>query len=101
MMPKIYFSADLDDYCYIVEGDQNLYRGVNITLTCHANGYPAPLYSWHLQGHQVATSSRIRIQENQLDIFNATMNDSGEYLCVAYNPIGNVSRKVTVTVRGW
>ncbi|CAB4035380.1 neural cell adhesion molecule L1 isoform X1, partial [Paramuricea clavata] len=88
---------DLDG-CYIT-GDQKIYEGQNISLTCDANGYPYPTFTWYLQGQQLRTSSRIRIQGSQLNIFNATSYDDGEYKCVASNQAGQVSHGVDVAVR--
>ena len=92
------FSLDLED-CY-VEGNQEIYRGQNISLTCHGNGHPYPLLTWSLHGEQLKTNSRIRTQGNKLDIFNATINDGGQYKCVVYNEVGNVSCGVVVKVIG-
>ena len=83
-----------------MNGDQEIYRGQNISLSCHGNGHPQPIFTWHLHGQQLEKSSRIRIKENQLDIFNATINDGGEYICAANNQAGNVSCAVVVTVEG-
>jgi hypothetical protein len=53
-----------------------------------------------LGGQQLKTNSWIRIQGNQLNIFNATLNDGGEYKCGASNQIGKVWDGVNVTVKG-
>jgi hypothetical protein len=96
----IYFIIyiDLDD-CYVT-GDQEIYRGQHISLTCHGNGVPYPTFIWYLGGQQLKTNSRIRIQGNQLNIFNATLNDGGQYKCGAFNQIGKVWDGVNVTVKG-
>ncbi|CAB4018374.1 hemicentin-1, partial [Paramuricea clavata] len=87
----------LDD-CYVT-GGQEIYRGQNISLTCHGNGVPYPTFRWYLGGQQLKTNSRIRIQGNQLNIFNATLNDDGKYKCGAFNQIGKVWDGVNVTVK--
>ncbi len=94
----IYFTPDLGDF--YVNGDQKIYRGQNISLTCHGNGNPQPIFTWYIHGQQLETNSRKRIQENQLDVFNATITDGGEYICAAYNQVGNISRGIVVTVKG-
>ncbi len=83
-----------------MNGDQEIYRGQNISLTCHGNGNPQPIFTWYIHEQQLKTNSRITIQENQLDIFNATINDGGEYICAAYNQVDNVSHAVVVRVEG-
>ena len=94
----IYFTSDLSNSS--VTGDQDIYRGENISLTCHANGHPHPQFTWYFQGQQLRTNSRIRIRGNKVDIFNATINDDGEYICTASSLAGHVSKGHAVTVRG-
>ncbi len=89
---------DLDD-CYVT-GDQHIYEGQNISLTCHGNGDPYPIFTWYLDGQQLNISYRIRIQRNLLNILNATTNDRGKYVCVVSNQAGQVSHGIDVTVRG-
>ena len=88
------------DDIYISSGDQDIFRGENISLTCHGNGHPYPLFTWFLHGEKLKMKSRIRLQGNQLNIFNATMSDSGEYRCAANSPAGNGSHEIVVTVTG-
>ena len=92
------FSSDLDG-CYVT-GKKDIYRGENITLTCHGNGHPYPQFTWYFQGQQLKTNSRVRIQEHTLDIFNATMNFDGWYTCVPFNEVRNVSCGIVVKVEG-
>ena len=90
--------SDLDD-CYVT-GEQHVYEGQNISLTCNGSGNPYPTFAWNLDGHQLKMSSRITLQGNQLNVFNATTNDGGKYACVAFNRVGQVSHAVDVTIEG-
>ena len=95
----VYFTnLDLDNSN--ITGDWSVYEGQSVSLICHGNGNPRPEYTWHLNGEQLKTNSRITMPENQLNIFNATTSESGEYKCVAANRIGKVVNTVEVTVRG-
>ena len=92
------FASDLEQ-CY-VQGNQEIYRGQNISLTCHGDGYPYPQFKWYVQGGQLMMSSQIEIQGNKLDIFNATMDHGGKYKCVVYNEVGSVTCGDVVNVTG-
>ncbi len=90
----------LDVYGYNVTGVLNIYEGQNLSLTCHGNGNPYPVFTWYLDGQQLKISYRIKIQQNQLNILNATTSNGGKYACVVSNQAGQVSHGVDVTVRG-
>ena len=53
-------------------------EGMDITLTCSANGNPPPLFSWFLNGKNLGNSPVLKI-------FNATSSNSGSYICQAAN----------------
>ena len=91
-------NLDLDDSN--VTGDRNIYEGQNISLICHGNGNPFPQYTWYFNSQQLKINSRITIQANRFDVFNATTSEAGEYKCVASNRIGKVERRIHVIVIG-
>ncbi|KAL9951090.1 hypothetical protein ACROYT_G043686 [Oculina patagonica] len=68
-------------------------EGVNMTLSCIADGNPVPTKSWTRNGFPMNTlgNSRIRFSadKKQLTITNVNRTDSGEYRCVANNSLGN------------
>ena len=94
----VFFPLDLENCT--VSGNQVIYRGQNISLTCHGNGHPYPLFTWFFQGEKLISNSRIRLKGNQLHIFNATINDGWEFRCVAFNQYHNVSCGQHITVIG-
>ncbi|CAG2206803.1 unnamed protein product [Mytilus edulis] len=58
----------------------------NITLTCKANGNPEPSYKWFKEN-----SNRIILSTNDLYIIEDVIrNNSGVYICQAYNTIDNI-----------
>lgn len=91
-------NLDLDDSN--ITGDQDIYEGQNISLICHGSGNPYPKYSWYLNSQQLEINPRTTIKRNQLNIFNATTGEGGEYKCVASSRIGRVERRIYVIVRG-
>ena len=95
---NLFIILDLND-CHVT-GDQNPYRGENISLNCRGDGNPYPAITWHFNGQPLKQNSRVLLQENQLNIFNATMYDNGKYTCVAYNHAGSVGHSVFVVIKG-
>nr|XP_055065809.1 carcinoembryonic antigen-related cell adhesion molecule 1 [Misgurnus anguillicaudatus] len=67
--------------------------GSNVTFSCSAISQPASQYSWFFSGTNVGTASVLVIR-------SLTMNNQGQYTCVAYNNItmSNSSASVGLTV---
>lgn len=84
------FSSAAPSYIRITPSQVVIEEGNSYTLTCEADGDPAPLYAWYYKD--------IKIHEgNVLIISNAvySLND-GLHTCKASNKVG--SRQVTVDV---
>ena len=89
------FSTPLEDCSYFV--------GDNVTLQIKVEGTPIPEVTWFKGAQQVRKSARIltRKDSNQvrtLIIRDASINDSGEYKCVATNQHGSVFSKAKMQV---
>ncbi|KAL9964639.1 hypothetical protein ACROYT_G028311 [Oculina patagonica] len=69
--------------------------GQSRTLTCNADGFPPPSYSWKFNGKLNG------IKQNTLTLTNADVNDAGNYTCVAKNGFGSeeFTRVVNVIYR--
>ncbi|XP_078351543.1 fibroblast growth factor receptor 3-like isoform X2 [Oculina patagonica] len=67
----------------------------SITLTCDADGFPKPSYSWKFNGKLNG------IRQNTVTVTNVDVNDAGNYTCVAKNDFGNkeTTRVVNVEYR--
>ena len=64
--------------------------GNNLQINSQAKGLPAPNITWTKQG---------RIVGNDTLVLNGvTLNDSGVYLCRAYNRVGEDHKEIVVTV---
>ncbi|CAL1295376.1 unnamed protein product, partial [Larinioides sclopetarius] len=67
-------------------------RGDLIALPCVAHGYPLPSYRWFVQENgqlrPIVSSHRISQLEGTLVIQQATVADSGHYVCLANNSLG-------------
>ena len=63
----------------------------NVTLTCNATGNPEPQFSWYKVENTVKRNNRINVsaENSHLTITDVNREDSGGYLCVAHNKVGN------------
>ena len=63
----------------------------NVTLTCNATGNPEPQFSWFKVENTVKSNNRINMsaKTSHLTITDVNRHDSGGYLCVAHNEVGN------------
>ena len=70
----------------------------NVTLTCNATGNPEPQFSWFKDKDLVKSTNRIYLSANNslLTMTDVNRNDSGGYLCVARNEVGNDTSKIVV-----
>ncbi|XP_063600047.1 hemicentin-1-like [Penaeus indicus] len=60
-----------------------------VTLTCVAEGDPAPATTWTKEGHSVHSSDRVHLMDNgSLVIDSSQASDAGEYKCVVSNDAG-------------
>ena len=54
-----------------------------IILTCQADGFPTPSFSWKFNGNVLNG-----VVQNTLALTNAEVKDAGNYTCVATNDFG-------------
>ena len=64
----------------------------SITLTCQADGFPIPSYSWKFNGRLNG------VRQNTFTLTNAHVNDAGNYICVATNDFGSKEATRVVNV---
>ncbi|XP_067452563.1 hemicentin-1 isoform X1 [Thunnus thynnus] len=79
--------------------------GSNVTLPCHAEGYPAPKVTWRREdgsslfnrprGHSTITQNR-----GGLHITNLWVEDEAVYVCEAHNHFGRIQTQASITVTG-
>ena len=70
--------------------------GTTVTLTCSADGYPAPTYTIRRGSTEVSNSG------GRVDINNIQLNDEDEpYSCVPSNKVGDgPTEQITIIVLG-
>ncbi|CAK6971319.1 hemicentin-1 [Scomber scombrus] len=79
--------------------------GSNVTLLCHAQGYPEPQVTWRREDgspifnkpnrHSTITQSR-----GGLHITNLWVEDEAVYVCEAFNHFGKIQTQASITVTG-
>lgn len=87
--------------------DKKLLYGSKHSLACSSIGVPTPAIEWKFKPlksndikavKDIASSSLFIDNDGILQIVNATMKESGDYICISYSPglIKNVTAKVNV-----
>ncbi|XP_067088290.1 pro-neuregulin-2, membrane-bound isoform-like, partial [Osmerus mordax] len=78
-------------------------EGSRLTVKCEATGNPGPTYRWFKDGNELKKSREIRIKTSQknskVQISRARLEDSGNYTCVAENPLGKDNSTSAVHVQ--
>ena len=67
--------------------------GTNVSIDCSVSGVPKPEITWSRDG-------RVLVKESLLIIDNVTSEDTGVYLCKAFNLEGEVAASSMVNVTG-
>nr|CAD7394112.1 unnamed protein product [Timema cristinae] len=74
-------------------------EGRNVTLECHAKGFPTPRIAWRRKDSRTLPGGKAIHRGNTLLIKEVTRSDRGSYLCVADNGVGRGARRsITVEV---
>lgn len=79
-------------------------RGDLISLPCAAHAYPLPDYRWFIQENgqlrPITPTHRISQLEGTLIIQQATVVDSGHYVCVVNNSLGDEKIHTRLLITG-
>ena len=81
-------------------GNQNKYIAVvgqNVTITCKAEGFPAPNYIILYNGTPFNTRD---VVNGVTTIKSVQRSDDGQYQCTANNFLGNTNASFNLTVHG-
>ncbi|XP_063796284.1 hemicentin-1 isoform X2 [Pseudophryne corroboree] len=71
-----------------------------IHLECDAKGIPHPTITWYKDGHIIVPSTHVIFIENgkYLQISEAKITDSGNYICHVANPVGHAEKTYQVDI---
>ena len=82
-----------------INGPITVAEGSNVMLKCKATGNGKLNYQWRRVSGSLPSSARV-INNRNLDLFNITVSDSGQYYCEVSDTEGSVSSmRVQVTAR--
>lgn len=74
-------------------------------LSCKVQGTPVINISWFKNGEEIAPDHRHRMSFDNsvatLEVDSCSVEDSGEYVCMATSEAGKDQCSSTVTVKGW
>ncbi|KAG7455292.1 hypothetical protein MATL_G00255000 [Megalops atlanticus] len=76
--------------------------GRDATLSCTIVGNPVPAVTWEKEKLRLTSGGRFKMVEDgdvyRLTIYDLTLEDSGQYMCRAKNPVGEAYAAVTLKV---
>ena len=83
---------------------RDLVEGMQIRLSCGANGTPDPDFTWYKNGQLVQSDERVQIKStvgmSSLIIKDSEVEDGGVYKAVAKNRAGEIEAEAEVVVEG-
>ena len=95
---------------YSVHRVSSVQQSVNAILTCTADSRPLAAITWFLNGTELNNSTRHQIhhsifqedtlRSNTLIIYNISVEDEGNYTCLAATRVGNDSATITFSYSG-
>lgn len=84
--------------------NRDILEGMQIRLSCGANGKPDPEFTWFKDGNRIQSTDRIKINSTvgmtSLSIQEAEVDDGGIYKVVAKNRIAEISTEAEVLIEG-
>ncbi|XP_035996829.1 hemicentin-1 isoform X1 [Fundulus heteroclitus] len=69
-------------------------------MDCHVDGNPAPRITWFKDGQQLSSDGPHRVLSNgrALQVLNAQVSETGQYVCVAENAAGSAEKHFNLNV---
>ncbi|XP_076000164.1 hemicentin-2 isoform X2 [Genypterus blacodes] len=90
----VLYAPELNKADYTVE----VGRGEDVTLVCSAEGNPAPVIEWSVNGaHNLNLTTRER--QSNITVTGATSTNAGVYKCFATNKVGRVTSSASLIVK--
>lgn len=87
------------------EPSQLLKTGQPLKLTCKVQGTPVISITWFKDGSEIASDHRHRLSFDSsiatLEVQDCSVEDSGDYVCIASSEAGRDQCSSLVTVKGW
>ncbi|XP_076000163.1 intercellular adhesion molecule 5 isoform X1 [Genypterus blacodes] len=94
LLIDVLYAPELNKADYTVE----VGRGEDVTLVCSAEGNPAPVIEWSVNGaHNLNLTTRER--QSNITVTGATSTNAGVYKCFATNKVGRVTSSASLIVK--
>lgn len=88
-----------------LEATRLVSSGASTRLECSVTGSPVISFQWLKDQVELSSSAKHRLAVSgstaSLELLGCTVEDSGEYVCVASSEAGRDRCSSTVTVKGW
>ena len=88
-----------------LEATKLVTSGESSSLECKVTGSPVISFKWFKDEMEISSSPKYTITLTDLvaslEIVNCTVEDCGDYVCVASSEAGSDRCSSTVTVKGW
>lgn len=88
-----------------LEATKLVTSGDSAKLECKVTGSPVISFKWFKDEMEISSSPKYTMAVidlvASLEIVNCTVEDSGDYVCVASSEAGSDRCSSTVTVKGW
>jgi titin len=82
---------------------RDVIAGNTTKIVVQIASYPAPRFTWFMNGRQIKPSQRFKVSYEQgiitLVIFNVQPQDSGDYMLRAQNELGDCTWKTTLNIK--
>lgn len=88
---RLILFTGITDTVQVIADDEDISVGDELVLRCKTNGNPEAQITWYRNGAQLFKNERVSFKENQLHLFNVTLQDNGIYSCKVINDAGSVS----------
>lgn len=97
--PSVFLKVLRRPYFVIHPEDVSVYEGENVTMSCLATGFPAPVIGWLKNNESIDNFSSVGGNSSLAFSFLERQATNSKYRCVASNSLGKTySSKATLTV---
>lgn len=75
-------------------------EGDTVDMYCDATATPEPTLTWYKDGKVLEHSTRVKINNNKIQVCNLEREDGGVYTCSFKNSVGQVQHIIKLVIEG-